>query len=65
VRTGLDYSDMSRGMVDEVKGVQGRSIDEGAMRGFWRHWVDVVGIEGGLQVSGERPAAFLEGRDVR
>lgn len=64
-RTELDYSDMSRGMVDEVKGVQGRSIDEGAMRGFWRHWVCAVGIEGGLQVSGERPAAFLEGRDVR
>jgi p-cumate 2,3-dioxygenase subunit alpha len=64
-RTGLDYSDMSRGMVDEVKGVQGRSIDEGAMRGFWRHWVGAVGIDGGLQVGGERPAAFLEGRDVR
>ena len=42
-RPELDYSDMSRGMVDEVKGVQGRSIDEGAMRGFWRHWIEAVG----------------------
>jgi p-cumate 2,3-dioxygenase subunit alpha len=64
-RAGLDYSDMSRGMVDEVKGVQGRSIDEGAMRGFWRHWVESVGIDGGLHSTGERPASFLEGRDVR
>lgn len=64
-RTGLDFSDMSRGMIDEVKGVQGRSIDEGAMRGFWRHWVEAVGIEGGLTHTGERPASFLEGRDVR
>lgn len=64
-RAGLDFSDMSRGMIDEVKGVQGRSIDEGAMRGFWRHWVDAVGIEGGLSSTGERPAGFLEGRDVR
>jgi benzoate/toluate 1,2-dioxygenase alpha subunit len=64
-RAGLDFSDMSRGMVDEVKGVQGRSIDEGAMRGFWRHWVDAVGISDGLQFTGERPAEFLEGRDVR
>jgi p-cumate 2,3-dioxygenase subunit alpha len=65
VRAGLDFSDMSRGMLDEVKGVQGRSIDEGAMRGFWRHWVDAVGIPGGLQSTGERPARFLEGREMR
>jgi benzoate/toluate 1,2-dioxygenase alpha subunit len=64
-RPGLDYSDMSRGMVDEVKGVQGRSIDEGAMRGFWRHWVDALGVEDGLSVSGPRPERFLEGRNVR
>jgi benzoate/toluate 1,2-dioxygenase alpha subunit len=61
----LDYSDMSRGMVDEVKGVQGRSIDEGAMRGFWRHWIDAVGLGDRLLVRGERPERFLEGRDVR
>src|SRR4051812_27625056 len=63
-RAGIDYSDMSRGMVDEVKGVQGRSIDEGAMRGFWRHWVDAVGVADGLRSTGERPATFLEGRDL-
>jgi phenylpropionate dioxygenase-like ring-hydroxylating dioxygenase large terminal subunit len=63
-RPGLDYSDMSRGMVDEVKGVQGRSIDEGAMRGFWRHWVDAVGIDAGLAVRGDRPSSFLSGREM-
>ena len=60
----LDYSDMSRGMTDEVKGVQGRSIDEGAMRGFWRHWVDAVGIDDGLAVRGDRPSKFLAGRTM-
>jgi phenylpropionate dioxygenase-like ring-hydroxylating dioxygenase large terminal subunit len=60
----LDYSDMSRGMTDEVKGVQGRSIDEGAMRGFWRHWVDAVGIDAGLAVRGDRPSSFLSGREM-
>lgn len=64
VRPELDYSDMSRGMVDEVKGVQGRSIDEGAMRGFWRHWIDAVGDGDRLSVSGDRPAQFLEGRTM-
>ena len=64
-RTELDFSDMSRGMADEVKGVQGRSIDEGAMRGFWRHWAGVLLGDDGLAFSGERPVAFLEGRDVR
>lgn len=64
-RAGIDFSDMSRGMADEVKGVQGRSIDEGAMRGFWRHWVGAAGLEGGLTHTGERPASFLAGRSVR
>jgi benzoate/toluate 1,2-dioxygenase alpha subunit len=64
-RPELDFSDMSRGMVDEVKAVQGRSIDEGAMRGFWRHWVAAVGLADTVQVTGERPSSFLEGRDVR
>ncbi len=59
----LDYSDMSRGMRYEVKCEQGRSIDEGAMRGFWRYWEEAVG--GGLAVTGDRPASFLEGRNVR
>ncbi|WP_037971160.1 aromatic ring-hydroxylating oxygenase subunit alpha [Streptosporangium amethystogenes] len=39
----FDWSDMSRGMANEQKGNQGRSIDEGAMRSFWRHWATVVG----------------------
>ncbi|GAA3955264.1 aromatic-ring-hydroxylating dioxygenase subunit alpha [Actinomadura viridis] len=64
-RPGMDFSDMSRGMVDEVKGVQGRSIDEGAMRGFWRHWIKAIGAEDALAATGPRPAAFLEGRNVR
>lgn len=38
-----DWSDMSRGMISEVRGEQGRSIDEGAMRSFWRAWSHVVG----------------------
>ncbi|WP_433348062.1 aromatic ring-hydroxylating oxygenase subunit alpha [Microtetraspora malaysiensis] len=33
-----DWSDMSRGMANEKQGNQGRSIDEGAMRSFWRQW---------------------------
>lgn len=43
VRQELDYSDMSRGMTADVEGVRGRSIDEGAMRGFWRHWTRAIG----------------------
>lgn len=35
-----DWSDMSRGMENEVAGRKERSIDEGAMRGFWRYWAD-------------------------
>jgi p-cumate 2,3-dioxygenase alpha subunit len=62
-RPELDFSDMSRGMVDEVKKVQGRSIDEGAMRGFWRAWAETV-VPGGVTVHGERPSHFLEGRDL-
>jgi p-cumate 2,3-dioxygenase alpha subunit len=38
-----DWSDMSRGMTDEAAGRPGRSIDEGAMRSFWRHWDHAVG----------------------
>lgn len=38
-----DWSDMSRGMISEVRGEQGRSIDEGAMRSFWRAWTYAVG----------------------
>jgi phenylpropionate dioxygenase-like ring-hydroxylating dioxygenase large terminal subunit len=42
-RTELDYSDMSRGMASELTDDRGRSTDEGAMRGFWRHWVRTIG----------------------
>jgi benzoate/toluate 1,2-dioxygenase alpha subunit len=42
-QTDYDWSDMSRGMADEAAGRQGRSIDEGAMRSFWRHWARVLG----------------------
>ena len=38
-----DWSDMSRGMADEAAGRKGRSIDEGAMRSFWRHWDQELG----------------------
>jgi len=35
------------------------------MRGFWRHWIDAVDLGDRLRVTGDRPAEFLEGRDVR
>lgn len=38
----LDWSDMSRGMANEKQGNQGRSIDEGAMRSFWRKWASEI-----------------------
>lgn len=38
-----DYSDMSRGLASEFRGEPGRSIDEGQMRTFWRHWSRVLG----------------------
>ncbi|MFV2009987.1 MULTISPECIES: aromatic ring-hydroxylating oxygenase subunit alpha [unclassified Micromonospora] len=49
-----DWSDMSRGMANEKQGNQGRSIDEGAMRSFWRHWADRVGAA--TAVAGDPPA---------
>jgi hypothetical protein len=63
-RPGVDYSDMSRGMADEVKGVQGRSVDEGAMRGFWRYWIGAVGLPDEMLVRGERPAVIPAGREM-
>ncbi|MDJ0397852.1 aromatic ring-hydroxylating oxygenase subunit alpha [Rhodococcus rhodochrous] len=39
----LDWSDMSRGMADDLEGPSGRSVDEGAMRSFWRHWSRRIG----------------------
>lgn len=46
-----DWSDMSRGMISEVRGEQGRSIDEGAMRSFWRAWSHAVGPVDGVPES--------------
>ncbi|OFV73845.1 aromatic ring-hydroxylating oxygenase subunit alpha [Rhodococcus erythropolis] len=44
----FDWSDMSRGMADDVAGARGRSTDEGAMRSFWRHWSKRVGEIAGV-----------------
>jgi benzoate/toluate 1,2-dioxygenase alpha subunit len=63
-RPGMDYSDMSRGMADEVKGVTGRSIDEGAMRGFWRHWIRAAGLSETVSVRGEPPVTLPTGREL-
>jgi p-cumate 2,3-dioxygenase subunit alpha len=41
--TEYDWSDMSRGMANEKRGNRGRSVDEGVMRSFWRHWAGVMG----------------------
>ncbi|MER7169314.1 aromatic ring-hydroxylating dioxygenase subunit alpha [Micromonospora sp. NPDC000207] len=49
-----DWSDMSRGMGNEKQGNQGRSIDEGAMRSFWRHWAHRV--QATTTVGGTPPA---------
>ena len=49
-----DWSDMSRGMANEKQGNQGRSIDEGAMRSFWRRWAEAVGAS--TSVAGDPPA---------
>lgn len=46
-----DWSDMSRGMISEVRGEPGRSIDEGAMRSFWRAWSYAVGPVDGVPES--------------
>jgi p-cumate 2,3-dioxygenase alpha subunit len=59
VRTELDYSDMSRGMQADATGVRGRSTDEGAMRGFWRHWAAALGQEEPVDI-GTRPGPFPE-----
>ncbi|MBO4208325.1 aromatic ring-hydroxylating oxygenase subunit alpha [Micromonospora echinofusca] len=56
-----DWSDMSRGMGNEKAGNQGRSIDEGAMRSFWRHWADRVGDPAG-PATGAEPDAAAERR---
>jgi p-cumate 2,3-dioxygenase alpha subunit len=51
-RPGVDWNDISRGLADELSGLPydenlggtvSRSIDEAAIRSFWRQWNDVVG----------------------
>lgn len=46
VRPNVDWSDISRGMERESQGEPARSVDEAGIRGFWRHWDDVVGAGG-------------------
>ena len=51
-RPGVDWNDISRGLADELTGLPrddvlggtvSRSIDESAIRSFWRRWNDTVG----------------------
>lgn len=47
-RANVDWSDISRGMKPELEGHPndpGRSIDEGGIRHFWRHWDDIISGE--------------------
>ena len=41
-RPEVDWSDISRGMAREAEGQPARNVDEAGIRGFWRHWDDVV-----------------------
>lgn len=41
-RANVDWSDISRGMLPELRGEVGRSIDEGGIRHFWRRWDDLI-----------------------
>jgi p-cumate 2,3-dioxygenase alpha subunit len=47
VRPEVDWSDISRGMERESRGEPARSVDEAGIRGFWRHWDDLVGAGAG------------------
>ena len=51
-RTGVDWNDISRGLAEELTGLPrddalggtvSRSIDEAAIRSFWRRWETAVG----------------------
>ena len=42
-RPEVDWSDISRGMERESRGEPARNVDEAGIRGFWRHWDDLVG----------------------
>lgn len=41
-RPGVDWNDVSRGMASEAAGEPLRSIDEGRVRAFWRHWATMM-----------------------
>jgi p-cumate 2,3-dioxygenase alpha subunit len=41
-RSHVDWSDISRGMAREAEGQPARNVDEAGIRGFWRHWDDVI-----------------------
>jgi len=41
-RPNVDWSDISRGMERESRGEPARNVDEAGIRGFWRHWDDLV-----------------------
>ncbi len=58
-RAGVDWNDISRGMAAEVAAGSdavpsvSRSIDEAAIRSFWRRWDDLVGRH--VPAAGEQP----------
>ena len=39
---GVDWNDVSRGMATEAVGGPVRTVDEGRVRAFWRHWSSIV-----------------------
>jgi len=41
-RPGVDWNDVSRGMAADAAGDPIRTIDEGRVRAFWRHWASMV-----------------------
>lgn len=56
-RPGVDWNDVSRGMATDVAGEDVRTIDEGRVRAFWRHWASLMeGPEPGL-LHGPGPGA--------
>lgn len=45
-RPGVDWNDISRGMESELAGGPTRSVDESCIRGFWRHWDELMSEDG-------------------
>ncbi|MGH9088260.1 MAG: aromatic ring-hydroxylating oxygenase subunit alpha [Acidimicrobiales bacterium] len=41
-RPGVDWNDVSRGMATDADGGDVRTIDEGRVRAFWRHWASLM-----------------------